>query len=86
MKCRNLDDVGRKVAVPDQPQYIGSNRSHVVIKTEAWEEAQQKPAMGPWLIDSLSISEELELPPLSVICWTPTSFLSCVVLSQNLQW
>ena len=47
----------------DQPQYIGSNRSHVVIKTEAWEEAQQKPAMGPWLIDSLSISEELELPP-----------------------
>ena len=47
----------------DQPQYIGSNRSHVVINTEAWEEAQQKPAMGPWLIDSLSISEELELPP-----------------------
>lgn len=46
----------------EEPQFIGANRSHVIISTEAWESLRGRPAMGKWLVDSLQDSGDLVLP------------------------
>lgn len=46
----------------DQPQYIGTNKSHIIVSTEVWKSLNSRPAMGSWLIDSLKGSGELVLP------------------------
>jgi len=46
----------------EEPQYIGTNRAHVVVSAEQWHGCQPKPAMGSWLVNALHNSTELQLP------------------------
>jgi len=47
----------------DQPQYIGTKKSYVVISAEQWEKLNSPPEdFGQWLIRNMSGVGELELP------------------------
>ena len=58
----------------DEPQDIGVNQTHVVVSAEAWHKVQSRPsAMGPWLIEALQGTGNLELPDRSCLLYTSPS-------------
>lgn len=46
----------------EEPQFIGANRTHVIVSADAWESLRERPAMGKWLVESLKGTGGLTLP------------------------
>lgn len=47
----------------DQPQYIGSKKTYVLVTREKWEEVTQpKISVGRYLVENMAGIGELELP------------------------
>jgi len=47
----------------DQPQYIGSKKTYVLVTREKWEEVTQpKISVGRYLVENMAGVGELELP------------------------